>query len=309
MSEVEEHLKLLKEKRESLKTLQKELYEERTKRDEMNTKVKMLSMKIKEKRNLLSSKINELKRLKERKREIIDKVRNVRAEERELSSKIAELKKLRREAKKKLRSLSSLIKGRKSEEQLKEELERLEWIYQTTPMSLEEEKEYVRRIDKIELILQIMKKCKEIRNEIDSATKTIDELSLRLSRLREERAELIERLNEIKSEISKKFEEMKSLREEISELISQRNSLKEEADQHHQNYVNILLKIGEVKEEIQRLELLIRAFRIAKNLKERKKKLKAKAAEVYERYKRGEKISWDEFKLLLEFGYIKSIQE
>jgi len=309
MSEVEEQLKLLEEKRELLKALQKELYEERSKRDEMNVKVKMLSTQIRDKRDLLTNKLGELNKLKEKKREILDKIRDIRSKERELISKMTELKTLRRENRKKLKSLLPLVKSRKSEEELREELEKLEWTYQTTPMSLEEEKEYVRKIDRITFMLQVMERCKCIKAEIDKITKEIDELSLELDCLRRERAKLSEELTKIRGVMSEKFEEIKSLREEISKLISQRNTLKEEADRYHKNYVNLLLKINEVKEEIERLELLIRAFRIAKSLKERKKKLKARAEEIYERYKRGERISWDEFKLLLEFGYIESAQE
>lgn len=306
MTEVEEQLKLLEEKKELLKTLQKELYENRSKRDETNVKVKMLSMQIREKRSLLANNLREMNELKEKKKEIINKVKEIKSKERELIFRKNELKILKRENKKRLKSLLSLVKSRKSEEELKEELKKLEWIYQTTPMSLEEEKEYVRKIDKLMFALQIIEKCKSIRTELNKITEEIEEINLKLNHLRKERVKLSEELTKIRNIMSEKFKEVKLLKEEISKLIYQRNSLKEEADNYHKNYVKLLLKIGEVKEEIERLELLVRAFRIAKSLKERKKKLKARAEEIYERYKRGEKISWDEFKLLLEFGYIKS---
>lgn len=288
-----------------LRELQNKAFEERSKRDEYNLKVRELSAKIRELRDNtreLSSKIRELV---EKRRQLIEEIRKLREEARKIREEIKKLKTSRKMSISKIKIIHNML-GRRiiDEEKLREELERLEWEYQTSTLPLEVEKLYVQKINDLELKLALANIKRNLSAKIDELNNEINKRIDELKKIKDEISKISEEISNLSSKIDKLREERDNLRNQLVKLKEQRDSYREKANECHNNYIKLLSKMSEIKSEIERLTLLIKASRIARSLKEQRKVLESKAKEIFERYKRGDRLTLEEFKLLVEFGYI-----
>jgi len=139
----------------------------------------------------------EVTRLLEKRAELVRKNKRLRAEIRALReelnserSKLQEIReelekfrvesdKIREERAKLLRELKQLSrKVRGSEEELKSELERLEWIQQTTPLPSKEEEELIRKIVRLEKKLLLHNEVKQLRSMSEEAKRKLMEMNL-----------------------------------------------------------------------------------------------------------------------------------
>ena|GEM_PF-258783 len=278
----------------------------RAKRDELNNEVKVLSLKIREKREILSEYRTKISEIIEEKNKLIEEIRRLKEEKMKITEKLSNLRALFREKRGKMRNLRTLI-GRRlpSEEILAEKLEKLEWEYQTKSMSLEEEKIYIERIEKIGKMLANLRKYNKFREEIEKIREEISSLTAL-------RKEIIEKMNEYSNKYLSLKEELKKLREvrdqlkaEIEQMVNQREEKRSIANEYHQKFIETSNEIRRLQDEIERIAILLKASQLSRIIEERKKNLYSKAKEVYEKYKRGEKLTFEEFKLLIEFNMIK----
>ncbi|MCD6431337.1 hypothetical protein J7L33_01345, partial [Candidatus Bathyarchaeota archaeon] len=205
IKELNQKLSALKKERDKLNAETETLME---KRDKLNERVKILSLEIRElrkERDKLNEKVKELKQLRERtKAEILEK--------------IEELKKLRREIK-----VLVAKKPSKSLQTLKREVEKIEWEIQTNPLSLQEEREFIERVKKLEAQVKIHEKIKRLRE------KRL-ELQAEIEALREKSRNYHEELTE-------RAEESRRLHERMLERIKEMKKVKTEADGMHQNFL------------------------------------------------------------------------
>ena len=303
--DVKECERKMEELKRELLELQERAYEERSRRDEYNLKAREISAKIREVRSLIQEKRQELLELINERRKLIDEAREIKGNIRLLKEQISNLRLAKREYISRLRIIQHLL-GRKiiDEEKLKEELEKLEWEYQTTPLPLEIEKIYVKKIDLLEYKLQLLRARKKLSSKIDEVNNEIVSRVREIEKLKEKLSELSNNIDELTKKIGDLKANLEELRNRLNNLLRERDECRNLANKHHNNYVNLVNRINEVKDEIQRLNLLLKATKIAKTLEEQREILRKKAEKIYEKYKRGEKLSLEEFKLLLEFGYI-----
>ena len=304
--EVVNYSEKLKELKNTLREKEALALDLRAKRDELNNEVRIISLKIREKREILSEYRAKISEIVEEKNKLIEEIRKMKEEKNKITEKLSSLRTLFREKREKIRTLRALL-GRRipSEEALAEKLEKLEWEYQTRSMPLEEEKIYVERIEKIERTLTNLRRYNKLKEEVERLREEISSLATL-------RKEIIEKMNEYSTKYLSLKEELKKLREvrdqlksEIEQLAEQREKKRSIANEYHRKLIETNSEIRKLQEEIERIAILLKASQLSRIIEERRKSLYSKAKEVYEKYKRGEKLTFEEFKLLIEFNMIK----
>ena len=141
------------------------------------------------------------------------------------------------------------------------------------------------------IILNYRDTVQSQKSEIESQKRKINELNNVVSKLNTEINELSEKIGNVKTE--------------INELVQQREEFRGQAGDHHKRYINLLSEIRNIKDELTRLEFLAKASKLAVVVEKRREKMRKRAEEIYEKYKRGGTLTLDEFKLLMEFGFIR----
>jgi len=289
-------------------------------RENLLAEISDLSRSIQEKRQRLASLVMRIRELKEKRRELVDEVRRLREERRrtkeqllgvkeEIRSTYKEVREVRVSIRSKMRRARKLGRVVRRIKEPPEELEykilELEWYQQTHSLSLEEEYKVIEKLSKLALLLQnlreysstleaVEKEQKKLRELVDK----VNDLKQQMTKLTNALKDLSSRIDEISSQISRIDAEIKSLREqiistrkELDEALSKRRGLKDE--------------LRKVCDEIERRQLLKRAERIAKILAKRRELLREQALKAYEKYKRGERITFEEYKLLMEFNLLE----
>ncbi|KAA0008002.1 MAG: hypothetical protein FE042_03015 [Thermoplasmata archaeon] len=286
-----EMIQSLEELEKEKENLQKRADELRKKRDELNKKSKELT----EERDELSARIREL-RVKIREHKMKRDELNQRVKS--AKEKRAELNRLYQRAKRKLRELErrkSLSLG-VNIEKLKKQLRRLENEQMTQPMSPQKEKEIVEKISKLHAKL---KECEEKISRDIRLKRAYEELNRAKERAERQHAEV----EELAEKAQKEHEEMLRLIEECDAISKRIEDIQEkivftkiEADNAHRQFI-------ECVDKIHRLERRILSLKRSGKRKE-DITIKKEASEIFERFKRGEKLSTEDILLLQKAGFI-----
>ncbi len=274
-----------------------ELEKLRFRLEEVRNKLDLLRREIKSWSAKRRSTIEELKALRERireartKRDSINKtVKLLKAEREDLKAWLKDYKHKLSECKEKFK----VLRGRRPEgsvQTLEKQLEEIEWKIQTTPLPLREEKILVDRAKEVGAKLGVLK---------------------RITALKEEERGLRQNVRELKMKINSKSEVILKLASQSQEAHSEMLRLIEKADGLRMRAKNESKKLAEVKEK---LRVLSEEYKSIKNElkrrleekklreeKERREKatrlLKQLREQASEKFKRGEKLTWEEFRLL-----------
>lgn len=268
---------MLRGQRNKLNTEAREWADER---DKLNQQIKTLrveTLELKKKRNELNEKVKELKQLREQTK-------------REIHKKIEEIKKINHEIK-----AINKKKSSKSPQVLKREFESIEWKIQTTPLSLQEEKELVERVKKLEIQLNVYRKLEQLNDKMF-------ELETELKAHETKRKLYHEKLTET-------AHESQEIHEKMLGKIEKAKVLKMEADDSHKNFLDAKERANLVRRELREIlnqVILLRDKVRKEEEKEKKKSEKALRKELEkrarEKLKRGEKLTWEEFQILAEKG-------
>ncbi len=247
-----------------------------------------------ERRNLLHLKIKELK----------DEAFNLKLKGNETSEKIKGLKELRsqilmnrREEVNRILKLKEELKvleeGRpkKSEKYIRDEIERLEWKIQTTPMTAIEERPIMGMLKKAEAQLKIYERINSAKQTLIELRTKVKALDVEIKHHNEQLAQLIEESKKLNEEMLKRFELMKSLKVEADEAHKKFLELKQGAHIIHEEYLKVLNKVKELNQMLKG-EMLKREMEV--------KEAMERAA--VEKLKRKEKLTWEEFQLLVKKG-------
>lgn len=266
-----EELKVLLKERDDLKrevsALRRELGALNSKKKDLIEAIKTENKKaedLKAKRNRLNSKIQELK--KER--------NNINDQIKELFSKYKELRKGAPE---------------KDFRRMEVELNRLEWKLQTSVLKVEKEDELVKRIEVLKNDLRDFKDLLELSKEIDSKKLKSKNIHSKIITHSQESQKFHEAF----------LEHIKAIRA-IEEKIDAINKEKDGVAQKLDSLKDVLkVKNSEAREIGEDLETQEKQ-RQEKSVEE----LKKEAKDVYERFKKGEKLSTEDLFLLQRFGQI-----
>ncbi|MCS7104486.1 MAG: hypothetical protein NZ954_02840 [Thermofilaceae archaeon] len=296
----------LEELKIQLRTLEKEAEELRNNRDSLNSEVKEISTKLRQ----LVMEYKELKdeylKLKNQKEEIynnMQKLKNSKNQLREdLNALSSEVKTLLNE----MKNFQEILGRRKVNVfELRERLERLEWEYQTRTFSAEEEKSFVERIRDTESLLRAAERYNECVNQVKGIRQLISEKRKKITELNTQIKELSEQYMQIKSKFKEIREKLNNLRTNITELIDKKEALRRKADEYHGKLINKTIEIKQVREDVEKTALLLKAAEMSQTLTRRRAEMYELALKALEKYKQGEKLSLDEFKLLMEFSLIE----
>lgn len=298
------HLVELKQK---LRELEGVAQEYRFKRDETNREVKIISLKIRELRGRILELREEISEVRGKKNKLYDQLKAVREERAKGIERARSLREQLRELRDELAHIRSALRGGRgySEESLKQQIERLEWEYQTRPHSIEEEKYYVERMKSLEALYVNIRRFNEVKNRIMELEEEIREVRGRIDLLTRRRDEVLREYVAFKEKLEELKEEYSRLSSQIDGLRAKRDKLREEADSYHVQYIHYHNEARKLREEIERVSFLLKASELSRRIENRRKAMYSKALGVLEKYRRGEKLSLDEFKLLVEFKLIK----
>ena len=227
-------------------------------------------------------------KLNEQFKKLRTEIRELRKERDDLNENVKVLKQQRDESHiTELKKKTTLERRHK----LQKEFDDIEWKIQTTSLDIQEEKRLIENVKRLEKQLNICKKIDQHSNEIAELRKNLEMLGKNAEKAHQELIGLAERSQEIHAEMIAKIGESKKI--------------KDEADSLHGTYIQVKEKIEPLREEVKRLiehrKKLQDAVREeeAKQKKSVERALKEKLeSEARNKLKRGEKLSWDEFKML-----------
>lgn len=185
----------------------------------------------------------------------------------------------------------------RDEESLMREIAEIDWKIQTTPLSLEEERKLIERVKSLESQLSFYRKLNSMIAERESLRRRLDEIRGEIASLKERVVEAAAKGRSFHERMIECFKRADELRAEADKIHEEYRAVKEKANALRLRYRGLLNQISAIKSLIHEEEERKRAKAISA-LKERVEK------EALEKLKRGEKISFEEFKILAEQGKI-----
>jgi len=268
----------LKRRRDQLHEESKRLCEER---DQLNAEIRNLRNKIRDhrkKRDELNQRVKEAKKKRD------------------------ELNKIYLEAKRKIKEIE---KSRSSAlginlNKLKKELKKLEHEQMTQPMTPQKEKEVIERI--AHLHAQIKEHERKLNEDI-KLKRALEELKIAKERAEKQHAkveELAEKAQNEHETMLKLLKQTDSLVKRVNEIQERIIFIKIDADKTHKSFIECVDKIHELEREISSLKETHRRERRSKETSS----IKKEASEIFERFKRGEKLSTEDILLLQKAGLI-----
>ena len=249
-------------------------------------------------------------RLHEEIRRLRSEANSFREERDELNAAVGALKTLREEAKKEGRTKIDQIKTLRQEieealshrpsrnsQSLQNEIETIEWKIQTDSPPLDEERRLIERVRALETQMVVYR-------EIESRKDKIEELQNEITTLKDERVSYNEKISEMAKESQRfhgkmieRLENATKLKAEADEMHAKYVEHKEPAKALHLKYVDVLKQIRTLREKIREKEEKERSKQEA----DLQRKLEE---EALDKLKRGEKLTFEEFKILAEQGKI-----
>ncbi len=248
-------------------------------RDELNKKARALAKEgnlHKEKRDQLNEKVKETKVLRDKWN------KKYREMEREIARKKRE----------------KMPKGGKSLGKLKAQLKALEFKYQTTSLTKEKEEEL------IELMRKLSREIEEIERQLEDSEE--------IKRMMAEAEKIREKAEEYHQLVSKYADEAQEEHEKMVALFEQADKLREEADEAQEKFIEAKLKSDEEHrlflEEMKKVKdydkILLGLRKKGKKKGAGEDESKERAREIYERFKKGEKLSTEDLMLLQKSGFL-----
>jgi uncharacterized coiled-coil DUF342 family protein len=248
------------------------------KRDKLNEEFKKLRQEIHELKNERNNLNEKVKTLKQQRDETRTRIRANIEEVKVHSQKITELKKKT---------------PRESRRELQKKFEDIEWRIQTTPLDREEEKRLIENVKQLETQLNIYKKIDQHVKKIAELRKEIETLETNADTAHQELTETAARSQEIHAKMIAK--------------ISESKNIKGEADSLHGVYIQAKEQVKPLREEIKKLTEQRKKLQDTLRQEDEKRKKNAEQAlkekletQARDKLQRGEKLSWDEFKLLAD---------
>jgi uncharacterized coiled-coil DUF342 family protein len=279
-----------KQKTKEIETLTHRISELREQKDKVRAEARDHADKrdrLNDQNGVLRGEITELRSGRDKLNEEVKNLKLLRSELKEtIREKIEEIQKLRQQSK----ELAEKRPAR-SHQSLQKEVDGIDWKIQTTPLSLQEEKELIEQVKHLETQLNVHKRLEKMNQKASELQAEIKATRTKEEQFHDKLTETARRSQEIHQEMLRKIEESKKL--------------KAEADNQHQLFLQASERAKPVETEIAQLSDRLRQFKLEKRAEEELEKktseeaLREKLArEAKEKLKRGEKLSWEEFRLL-----------
>ncbi len=266
----------LKQEREQLRNEARNWVEKRNALHEQSKALRAEAKSLREKRDATNQKVQELKRAREQSR----------TQQKEKHAQVFK-------AKEKIRGLMEKAPSRRPLGDIQKEIEALDWKIQTNPLSLNEEKTIVEQVKVLEKQRTVQKKLEKIRNATAAIQSEEKELATKAKSSHDELQGLAEQSQKLHEQMIELQNKTESLKIEADAAHQQYLEFSREANETHQKYVSLLQQAESLKKEIQKKN--------EEQQTKRKHELLAQATQkAKEKMTRGERLTWDEFKLVTE---------
>jgi len=277
LKELNRQLALLKEQGDELNNEARKWAEERNAIHEQIKALRSEAKTLKEKRDTINQQVKELKDLRERAKT-------------ERKGRRAEI--LR--AREKLKTLTEK-KASRDLASVEKEIENLEWKIQTSSLSVKEEEVLVNRVKILEAQRSVHKQINELKNTLIELQTEEKALGTRAEISHEKLAELAEQSQKFHQQMLELLTKTRNLKTEADEAHRKYLEKRQKAQEMHQKFVELLQQIRSIRQEMERKEKEEQAKRQEQLRQEAEKK-------ALEKMRHGEKLTWEEFKILTEKG-------
>jgi len=275
IGKLNQELASLKEERDKLNLEAKKWAEKRNSIHEQIRELRTEAASLKEKRDVLNEKVRELKSLREQ-------AKTKRKEKRAQILKLNE----------KIRSLTER-KPSQSMHSIQREIEKIEWKIQTTSLPVKEEETLISQVRQLEARLSVYKRIEKSKEKLMVLRTEEKALETEAKTCHEKLSELAEQSQKFHEEMLENLNKARSLKVEADSAHQKHVEIKQQAQNLHQKCAELLDKIKTFEKELQEAE----EKKQAKRQRELRKELEERALE---KLKHGEKLTWEEFKILAE---------
>jgi uncharacterized coiled-coil DUF342 family protein len=286
---------LLEDLRKKRKRYDIEADRHKKKRDELNTE----SRRWIEQRDKLNAKA----------RDLIEKARLHRVTRDELNDKVKQTKKDRDEWNKRVGELreeigklkrKKLSKNGVSIERLRRELKMLEFKQMTSVLSVDKERELIEILSKLQSEIEEMEKTLEQDEEMKRMIKELQDVKEKAEECHRLVEGMAENAQNEHADMMEAYDDGDRVRKEADECQERFIKSKTLADEEHKKHIEFIRMVYDFDKIISGLNAKERRAR-----KEEEDTLARKEAEdVYERFKRGEKLSTEDILALQKSGYL-----
>jgi uncharacterized coiled-coil DUF342 family protein len=285
LGKLEEEISALKKQRDEHNQLTKEAL---TKRNELN--------------QLINEKLAKAKEFTVKRDELNSQVKDLKSKRKELQDLITENKKILDEVVEKDHSVNKekIRRKRRSMRGLNDKINKIEWELQTSVLTPEKEKETIQLLEK--LSEQLNKIAEEVHitsqqtqmwKEISAARREINILHIQIIDAAKE-SQIYHNLR------NQSYQEINNLRNQANDYHKNFLKFKKQSDIYHRDFLAKVAEKNDLKDELKQIKQKIREEiqrQTQSNLEENTKK-------AYEKYEKGENLSLEEFRLLVEKGMI-----
>jgi uncharacterized coiled-coil DUF342 family protein len=251
-------------------------------RNSLNNEVKGLRTEagsIREKRDALNEQVKQLKKLRN---ELGTKRKEKRDRISELREKLDELTETRS-----MRDLRAIER----------EIEDIDWKIQTNSLPVKEEAMLINRVRQLEAQLSALKKIRKLKKELHELQTDDRNFGAEAKTLHEKLSELAEQSQKFHEQMLEKLDKAHTLQSEADDFHKKYVETKTQAQKLHQKCIELLQQIKSIERELKETADKKQAERQSELQKELEERALTKL-------KRGEKLMWEEFKILAEKGMV-----
>ena len=280
---IESDVRVWRSRRE---TLNSQVIDKAKSRNELNAKVRELINTANEEKNSRDAANKEIATLKEEKQQLQQEIEQL---QKNLEKADAEIGK------------ASPPTTKFSMKDIERQIKDLEWKLQTTSnLTREEEKELVDRISTLEEQQVNLQEYKELSKE---KREILEHLRTNRQKLRKSITQMNKRVRESRAHHTKMieaFNEATVIRKQADSIHAEIQKIKQDADAVHQEYVAKIKEKRKLSEKVRKVQRKEREVQE----REEKEKMQQKTDIAVQKTKEGKKISFEDFKALINRGLI-----
>lgn len=277
---------------QKLEELSQQLAQTKQERDQLNQEAKKWAEKRNEYHQQIKQLQSEVKSLREKRDEINLQVQILKAAREKAKAQRQE----NQEQIVKLKQKMTPFAERKSTHRLQDlekRIKDIEWKIQTSSLPLKEEKELVEQVKSLETQTIVHKQLLDLKNKLIEVQTEAKAFGTQAKLKHDELSQLANQSQEFHNRFVETFDKIKTLRQSADQTHQKYLELRQKADKNHERCVEIQKQIKSLKEEMGSKE--------KQQYAQKGQALKSQAvAKAREKMKQGEKLTWDEFKLLTD---------
>lgn len=252
-------------------------------RDVKNAEIAALLNQAKEKKNIRDKYNVEVADLKSRKEELEKKIEQLTLE----SDKLNE-------------ELKALNPPRITLAALNNKIKELEWRLQTTVLPLDKENSIVKEISELEKLAELKRKAEALKDQIIVCKTQIESSRIILRNIKNGVISSAKSSQSEHNSMTGIYKNVDEIRKQADELHNNFIEAKKKGDEYHNQYIAAKKEMRKILDEIHKLKM--------KDKQDRQKNIELKLDQMVktaqEKLKSGEKLSFDEFQMLMEKGLI-----